>query len=183
MVALARLAIAACIQCAGQWYGLLKKIVHRLLLHGSGLENAEVFEAGAQRKHELVANRGYPNIRHVQVKLLDSNHRIAKTRARIEHVFAGLAQMGRQDAALHWPGTRKAALELEGRGLQLAVSRLSEGGPGRGILMPEVRLDRRKRASTPEKEIGKRRRSRVAGHIQTLGSQMTAKSPVIRGAQ
>ena len=30
--------------------------------------------------------------------------------------------------------------------------------------------------------VGKQRRSRVAGHIQTLGSPMTAKSRVIRGA-
>jgi hypothetical protein len=48
--------------------------------------------------------------------------------------------------------------------------------------MPEVRLDRRKRASTPEKEVGKRRRSRVAGHIRILSSLMAAKSQVIRGA-
>ena len=48
--------------------------------------------------------------------------------------------------------------------------------------MPEVRLDRRKRAAQPEKQVGKRRRWRVAGHIQTLGSLMEAKSRVIRGA-
>src|SRR5204863_960707 len=89
---------------------------------------------------------------------------------------------GRKDAALHWPGTRKAAPELEGRCLQLAASRLSEGGRGRGILTPEVRPDRRKRASPPEKELGKRRRSRVAGPIQTLDSLVKAKSRVVRGA-
>ena len=48
--------------------------------------------------------------------------------------------------------------------------------------MPEVRTDRRKRTAQPEKEVGKGRRPRVAGHIQTLGSLMTAKSRVIRGA-
>lgn len=84
---------------------------------------------------------------------------------------------------LHCPGTRKAAPELEGRCLQPASLRLSEGGRGRGILMPEVRPDRRKRASPPEKEVGKRRRSCVAVHIQTLGSLMTPKSRVIRGAR
>jgi uncharacterized protein YjeT (DUF2065 family) len=49
--------------------------------------------------------------------------------------------------------------------------------------MPEVRPDRRKRASSLEKEVSKGRRPRVAGHIQTLGSLMTAKSRVIRGVQ
>jgi hypothetical protein len=48
--------------------------------------------------------------------------------------------------------------------------------------MPEVRPDHRKRASSLEKEVGKGRRPRVAAHIQTLGSLMTAKSRVIRGA-
>jgi hypothetical protein len=41
------------------------------------------------------------------------------------------------------------APELEGRCLQLAASRLSEGGRGRGILMPEVHADRRKKGSPP----------------------------------
>jgi hypothetical protein len=49
--------------------------------------------------------------------------------------------------------------------------------------MPEVRADRRKRASPPEKEVRKRRRSRVAEHIQMLVSLITAKSRVIRGAR
>jgi hypothetical protein len=48
--------------------------------------------------------------------------------------------------------------------------------------MPEVRPDRRKRASQPDKEVGKRRRLRVAKHIQTLVPPMTPKSRVIRGA-
>jgi hypothetical protein len=48
--------------------------------------------------------------------------------------------------------------------------------------MPEVRPDRRKRASQPDKEVGKRPCSRVAKHIQTLVSPMTPKSRVIRGA-
>jgi hypothetical protein len=48
--------------------------------------------------------------------------------------------------------------------------------------MPEVRPDRQKRAAQPEKGVGKGRRSRVAEHIQTPGSLMTAKSRVIRGA-
>jgi hypothetical protein len=48
--------------------------------------------------------------------------------------------------------------------------------------MPEVRPDRRKRAAQSEKEVGKRRRSRIAGHIPILGSLMAAKSQVIRGA-
>jgi hypothetical protein len=48
--------------------------------------------------------------------------------------------------------------------------------------MPEVRPDRQKRASQSEKEVGKRRRSRVAERIQTLGSLIEAKSQVIRGA-
>ena len=48
--------------------------------------------------------------------------------------------------------------------------------------MPKVRLDRRKRASLPEKEVGKRTRSHVAGHLQTLGSLTTPKTRVIRGA-
>jgi len=66
----------------------------------------------------------------------------------------GLGADGRQDTALHWPGTRQAAPELKGRCLQLAASGLSEGGRGRGILTPEVRVDRRKRASQPEKRSG-----------------------------
>ncbi|MDB5758171.1 MAG: hypothetical protein JWM30_1460 [Burkholderia sp.] len=49
--------------------------------------------------------------------------------------------------------------------------------------MPEVRPDRRKRASQRGKEVGKRRCLDVAEHIQTLGSLMEAKSRVIRGAQ
>ncbi len=48
--------------------------------------------------------------------------------------------------------------------------------------MPEVRLDRRKRASQTDKEVGKRPCSRVAKHIQTPVSPMTPKSRVIRGA-
>jgi hypothetical protein len=48
--------------------------------------------------------------------------------------------------------------------------------------MPEVRPDRRKGASPPEKEVGKPRRPRVDGQIQTLDSLMEAKSRVIRGA-
>ena len=44
-------------------------------------------------------------------------------------------------------------------------------------------MDRQKRAAQPEKRSGNRRRSRVAGHIQTLGPLMEAKSRVIRGAR
>jgi len=47
--------------------------------------------------------------------------------------------------------------------------------------MPEVRADRRKRASQPEKRSGNRRCSRVAEHIQMLGSLIAAKPRVIRG--
>jgi hypothetical protein len=47
--------------------------------------------------------------------------------------------------------------------------------------MPEV-VRTAKNKLPPEKEVGKRRRPRVAGHIQTLGSLTTAKSRVIRGA-
>jgi hypothetical protein len=101
--------------------------------------------------------------------------------AKVNHL-CGPGADGRQDAALHWPRTRKAAPELEGRCLQLAASCLSEGGRGRGILTPEVRPDRRKRASQPDKKVGQRSCSRVAKHIQTLGLAMTPKSRVIRGA-
>jgi len=64
-----------------------------------------------------------------------------------------------------------------------AASRLSEGGRGRGILTPGVRLDRRKKGAVqPDKEVGKQPHSRIAKRIQTLGSLMTPKSGVIRGA-
>jgi hypothetical protein len=56
------------------------------------------------------------------------NHRIAKTRARIEHVFAGLAQMGGK--MLRSIGVARARLHLNWK-----VA--AYGGRGRGILRPE----------------------------------------------
>jgi hypothetical protein len=76
------------------------------------------------------------------------NHRIATTRVRIENVFASVAQIvARRCALFAWHA--QAASELEGRCLQLAASRLFEGGRGPVILTPEVRADRQKRAPQP----------------------------------
>lgn len=73
------------------------------------------------------------------------NRRIAKPRSRVEHVFAGLAQLGGK--VLRSIGLARAALHLNWKAATYNLRRLSylkEAG-GEALLTPEIRLNRQNR--------------------------------------
>ena len=109
------------------------------------------------------------------------NQRIAKTRARVEHVFASLEQMGgkaqrsiglaRATLLLNW---KAAAYNLR----RLGTSNLAHGGRPSAILTPEVGLDRSKTTDSrrsrakkrPPTHRGARKRARSRRHHSKVRS-------------
>jgi IS5 family transposase len=110
------------------------------------------------------------------------NHRIAKTRARVEHVFAGLAQLGGK--ALRSSGLPSATLQLNWKVAVYNLQRLVYLKESRieAFWTPEVRLDHRNQGLRPEKEAGNASAHALPHVFYAFSRLAPPKSSVIRGA-
>ena len=101
----------------------------------------------------------------------ERNRRIAKVRARVEHVVASLVANGRQGAAQRRPGTRDAAPELEGGGVQPVAPVHVEGGWAGALLTPEMGLESARAAGSARQSAEKApRRHRTKPYLGPIAA-------------